>query len=96
VRLWLGVAPDRHLGFDRLACFEPETGLELGDYTKTRAELAEARELAEAERRRADEEQRRADEERRRAEDAIRARAEADARIRELEAELKRYRGRKS
>ena len=30
--LWLGVVPDPRLGCDRLACFDGETGEEIGDY----------------------------------------------------------------
>ncbi len=83
IGVWLGVVPEARLGYDRLACFDPATGEEIGDYTaisqaleaaaqaraeaETRAELAEARAQAEAE-----------------------TRAQAEARIRALEAELKR------
>ncbi len=82
VRLWLGITRDRQAGFLRLACFDPDTGVELGDYTAVSQALVEARALAEAEHRRAEAE--------------AQARAEAEARIRELEAELKRSRGRRS
>ena len=50
VRLWLGVTRDRRGGYDRLACFDPETGEEVGDYTAIAAALAaEALARAEAE-----------------------------------------------
>jgi hypothetical protein len=68
VRLWLGLTRDRLGGFVRLACFDPETGQEVGDYTAISEQLAES-------------EQRR---------------VEAEERVRELEAELKKLRGRKS
>ena len=61
----MGIAPEARLGYDRLACFDPATGEEIGDYTaisqaleaeararaeaETRAALAEARVQAEAE-----------------------------------------------
>jgi colicin import membrane protein len=89
VRLWLGLTRDRLGGFFRLACFDPHTGEELGDYT------AISQALAASERHRADAEVR-AEAEERRANAEARARAEAEARIRKLEAELKRFRGRKS
>ena len=68
VRLWLGLTRDRLGGFVRLACFDPDTGQELGDYA------AIGRKLAESEHRR----------------------TEAEERVRSLEAELKKFRGRKS
>ncbi len=100
VRLWLGTTRDRRAGYVRLACFDPDTGDELGDYTAVNRALAEARAVAhadsearaEAEARAKAEAQARADAEARsRAESQ--ARADAEARIRELEAELKRSRG---
>jgi hypothetical protein len=104
VRLWLGTTHDRRTGFVRLACYDPATGEELGDYPATRHELVETRALAkaeslaraEAERARAEAERARAEAEagmraeQLRAEVEARARAEAEARIRELEAALKR------
>jgi Uma2 family endonuclease len=102
VRVWLGVTRDLETRILRLACYEPGSDLELGDYVATRRELLAARMLVESEGRRADEERRRADEERRRA-DEERRRADEErhradnalARIRELEAELKQARSRK-
>ncbi len=109
VRLWLGTTHDPRTGFVRLACFDPDTGEELGDYPATRQELMETRALAkaesharaEAERAHAEAEHARAEAEagmraeRLRAEGEALARAEAEARIRELEAALKRSSRRK-
>ena len=51
VRLWLGTALDPRGGYQRLACFDPDTGEEIGDYEAvTRALAAEAQ--AEHQRRR--------------------------------------------
>ena len=41
VRLWLGVTKDPRGDFDRLACFDPESGEELGDYAELAGQLAE-------------------------------------------------------
>ena len=89
VRLWLGVKVNPATGGDRVALIDPVTGEELGDYTamrQARAAEAEARAAAEA-----------------RAQAEARARAEAEARaaaaeerLRQVEAELRRLRGRKS
>jgi len=69
IGVWLGVAPEARLGYDRLACFDPATGVEIGDYTAISQALeAEARARTDAETRA----------------------ALAEARIRALEAELKR------
>ena len=46
--LWLGVTKDPRGGFDRLACFDPETGEEIGDYMALAEQLAELRARAEA------------------------------------------------
>jgi Uma2 family endonuclease len=122
VRLTLGITRDPRGGFDRLACYDPETGQELGDYTAVVQALAEAEERAAAEERaRAEETQARAAAEERAAAEAqartaaeeraaaeararaaaeewaaaeARARTAAEQRIRELEAEVKRRRGR--
>ena len=89
VRLWLGTTHEPRTGFVRLACYDPDTGEELGDYTATREALAQS------ENRRAEAEAR-AEAEQRRAETEARARANAEERIRALEAQLKRSRSRKS
>lgn len=90
IGVWLGIAPEARLGYDRLACFDPATGEEIGDYTaisqaleaaETRA--AEISQTLEAEGRA------RADADTRAAEAETRA-ALAEARIRALEDELKR------
>jgi colicin import membrane protein len=102
VGLWLGVTRDRLGGFNRLACFDPETGEEVGDYTAISEALAESQALAaaesrartEAERGRAEAERGRAEAEDRARAEAL-ARAEAEERIRQLEAQLKRPRKRK-
>jgi colicin import membrane protein len=81
IGLWLGQTRDRVGGFMRLACYDPETGQELGDYTEVSRALADAEQRAEAERlARLDAE--------RRAADQAGAFASAEARIRELEALL--------
>ncbi len=50
VRLWLGVTRTRHPGYDLLACYDPETGEEIGDYVAvTKALDAEAESRARAE-----------------------------------------------
>ena len=111
IEVWLGVASEARLGYDRLACFDPETGEEIGDYTAISQALeAEAQARADAETRAAEinqaleaEAQARADAETRAAEidQALEAEAQAradaetraalaEARIRALEAELKR------
>ena len=52
VRLWLGTTRDPQGGFDRLACFDPDTGQEVGDYTAIWRQLAEAKQdLADAQKR---------------------------------------------
>jgi Uma2 family endonuclease len=87
VRLWLGVVGNR------VACFDPDTGQEIGDYA------AVARALAEAQAHAAEAQARSEAEARARAEAEGRARAEAEARadlqarLREMEAELRRLRG---
>jgi len=86
VRLWLGVKTDPD-GAERVTCFDPETGEEVGDFTAqllARAE-AEAQARLEAEARAEAEAQARTKAE---------ALAEAEKRIRELEAQLKRSRRR--
>ncbi|MGC8642980.1 MAG: Uma2 family endonuclease [Isosphaeraceae bacterium] len=95
VRVWLGVTQDPRGGFDRLACFDPETGEEIGDYAalaqqlvdwKARTEQAEdARAQAEEARKQAEEaraqaEQAHAQAEQARAQAEARALAEAEAR----------------
>ena len=71
VRLWLGLTRDRLGGFVRLACFDPDTGEELGDYT------AISQALAASEHRRAEVEAR-AEAELRHAQAEARARAKAE------------------
>jgi hypothetical protein len=73
LRLWLGVKVDRSGSFERLACFEPETGEETGDYT------AQVEARAEAEARTQTEAQARVQAEARAQTEAL-ARAEAEAR----------------
>jgi colicin import membrane protein len=73
VDLYVGVTHDRLAGYDRLACFDPKTGEELGDYTALREAIDKARKETQRVKREI------------RAE--TRARIEAEARIRTLEAE---------
>jgi colicin import membrane protein len=99
VGLWLGVTRDAQGGFLRLACYDPATGEEIGDYTaisraledERRARAAEARARERAERRARSEARARARAERAR-DEAERARAEAEVTIRALRAELERAR----
>ncbi len=96
VNLWLGLTRDRLGGYLRVACFDPETGEEVGDYTAISQALSEekaARARAEkartkAERKAAAEAKARAKAEKQAAAEAD-ARAKAEARIRELEAAVK-------
>ncbi len=76
VRLWLGVRPDRRLGHDRLACFDPDTLEEIGDYTA----ISQALEQAEAQARIAAQAKAQAEAQARVATQA-KAQAEAQARI---------------
>lgn len=70
----------------RLACYDPETGRELGDYSEISRQLdEEVKARQEAERARQEAELR--------AEAETRARAEAEATILALREELKRTRG---
>jgi Uma2 family endonuclease len=48
VRLWLGTTRDPRGGYDRLVCFDPHTGDELGDYAAVVEAAAKAREQARA------------------------------------------------
>jgi hypothetical protein len=87
VGLWLGLSRDPQDGFVRLACFDRETGQEVGDYAAIRQELKASQALrADAERRAQEEGRARADAERRAQEegraraDAERARADAERR----------------
>jgi len=99
LNLWLGQARDARGGFMRLACYDPATGAEVGDYTAISQALeAEARARRRAERRAQAEARAHADAERRalaeahaRA-DAERRAREAEATIRTLQAELERAR----
>jgi Uma2 family endonuclease len=100
VRLWVGVTTDPRLGYDRLACYDGETGEEIGDYramklgregAEVRAATAEAQTRLEA-KARAEAEAHARLEAKARADAEARA-AAADARIRQLEAELKRRGG---
>jgi colicin import membrane protein len=68
LRLWLGLTRDRQGGYLRLACFDPDTGQEIGDYAAVSRALAEEQEA-------------RLEAEQRAAAEAERAAAESDARI---------------
>ncbi|MEO6808257.1 MAG: Uma2 family endonuclease [Isosphaeraceae bacterium] len=80
VRLWLGVVGDR------VACFDPETALEIADYATLTRDLAEANQEIAAANQRSLEAQARAEAE-------AQERAALEARLRDLEAELRRLRG---
>ena len=94
--VWLGITQDRNTGFDRVACFDPITNTEIGDYTavtqariraEAQAAAAEAQAAAAEAQTAAAHAQTAAAEARANAESQ--ARAAAEARIRELEAALK-------
>jgi acyl-CoA reductase-like NAD-dependent aldehyde dehydrogenase len=89
VGLWLGVKVDPDTGGDRVVLIDPATNEQIGDYTALRRARAAAAEQA-----RAAAEQARAADLRAQAESL--ARALAEARVRELEAELRRRKGRKT
>jgi colicin import membrane protein len=76
VGVWLGVVQDPQLGCDRLACFDAETGAEIGDYKAVSDALEAATAKAQAETRRADAE--------------AKGRAQAETRVRELEEAMRR------
>jgi Uma2 family endonuclease len=81
VRLWLGLTRDRVGGFVRLACFDPDTGEEVGDYTAIAQELAaEKSRRLKAEAQAAAESRSRVVEKRRRLKAEARAAAEAQSR----------------
>jgi colicin import membrane protein len=83
VNLWLGLTHDRLGGYIRVACFDPDTDREVGDYTAISRELeAEKTARAQAEKARAQAEKQAVAE--------AEARAKAEARIRVLEAAVKR------
>jgi colicin import membrane protein len=95
LRLWLGLSLDRQGGYTRLACFDPDTGQELGDLTAVSEDLDRSEQLRQEAEARALAERVRAETERVRAEAEAQARAAAEERIRALEAELKRSRSRR-
>ena len=96
LRLWVGVVRDHGKGYERLACYDPDTGDELGNYAATRRQLVEARVVAETEvQARAAAERGRTEAEAR-AQAEARARSEAEERLRALQAELKKSRRRRS
>jgi hypothetical protein len=92
VGLWLGVTVNPETGGDRLALIDPATGREIGDYTAISRALRESEARAKAEAERANTEAERANAEAERANAEAQARAEAEARLRELEDELRRLR----
>jgi colicin import membrane protein len=92
VGLWLGVTRDARGGFQRLACYDPETDEEIGDYRAiSRALEEEVKARRRAERARATEARARRKAERQALAEA-RAREDAEATIRALRAELARAR----
>jgi hypothetical protein len=92
VGLWLGQTRDTQGGFMRLACYDPETGAEVGDYPAISRALAESQErLAESLERLA-ESLKRLVESLERVVEESRLRAEAETTIRALQAQLERLR----
>jgi colicin import membrane protein len=96
LRLWLGVKVNPDTGGDRLVLFNPDTLLEIADYTAIRRQRDAADARAEAADACADAAGARADAAGARADAAETARADAEARLRQLEAELRRLRKRRS
>ncbi len=97
VGVWLGVTQDRQLGYDRLACYDPATGQEIGDYIELNEALgiekeahARADRRAKAEAARAKKLAAKAKTASARAQAEAQARALAEARVRELEAAIRR------
>jgi colicin import membrane protein len=97
VGVWLGVTQDRQLGYDRLACYDPANGQEIGDYIELNEALgiekeahARADRRANAEAVRAKKLAAKAKTEAAKAKAAAQARALAEARVRELEAAIRR------
>lgn len=88
VQLWLGVNVDPDTGGDRLVLIDPKTDEPIGDYTAVNRARAEAEERARA----AADQARAADQ---RADAEVNARLAAEARTRELEAELGRSKRKK-
>jgi colicin import membrane protein len=87
VRLWLGVVGDR------VVCYNPDTGQEIGDYTAVVRARAEAETRAAEAAARAAEAAARAAEAEDRARIEAAARVDLQARLQEMEAELRRLRG---
>jgi colicin import membrane protein len=92
VGLYVGVTHDRVAGYERLACFDPKTGEELGDYSALREAIDQARTEAQRAKRQARANAKARLEAEARTTAEVQARLEAEARIRELEAELEQFR----
>jgi hypothetical protein len=95
--LKLGVTWHREGGYDRLACYDAVTGAEIGDYTAVNEARRSAEERAESAEQRAESAEQRAESVEQRAESAeqraqaeAKARAELEARVKALEAEVRR------
>lgn len=87
VGVWLGIEDNQ------IVCYDGRTDAVIGDYHAITQQLATAEQSAEAEAARADAEAARAEAEAARADAEAQARQTAEARLRELEAELARLRG---
>lgn len=92
LRLWMGTRRDPQGGYDRLVCFDADTGQELGDYAAVIEAAEKAVDHARAAERQARAEARARVQAEARAEAEAQARAQAEARVRELEAQLERFR----
>jgi Uma2 family endonuclease len=92
-RVWLEVV-EVYLASenDRVACYDPD-GNRIEDYQGLAKHAAEAKELAETERKKSKREKKRADDEKRRADDEKHRADESERKVKELEAELRRLRG---
>jgi colicin import membrane protein len=87
VGLWLGIAPIEAGYGERVACYDPETGKEIGDYVQISQALRQAESRAEQAESRAEQAESRAEQE-------ARARAELETRLKAMEEEIRRLGGR--
>ena len=93
VGVWLGIATIEAGYGERVACYDPETGEEIGDYVQISQSLREAESRAEQAESRAEQAESRAEQAESRAEQEARARAELEARLKAMEEEIRRLGG---
>jgi len=92
VGLWLTVKVNNQTGGDRLALLDPETDKEIGDYTAISQALEAAEAALQAAKKQAAAAKKQAQAATDRAKAEAKARSAADARVRELEEKLRRFR----